>query len=436
MTMPCTKLDPPLAIVAGKRTPFVKAFGALSHVAADQLGVMAIRETLKEIGMNADDIDEVVIGNVCGQADAANVSRVIALRAGIPQDRIAHTVNRNCASGMESVFQASQIIRDGRSDVIIAGGAESMSQVPFIYNEEAKQWFMQLQKAKKMSQKLSLFTQLRPSFFKPIPQLQLGLTDPTCGLSMGETAEVLSDDFDISRKLQDAFAVESHRRALKAQEDGFFNEEILLISGDITGSAPLHEDLGPRKNQSIENLGKLKPFFRPKGGTVTVGNSCPVTDGAATLVVMSADLAEKRGLKPLGYLNAYSIAGLDPKRMGLGPVFAIDKLLRGTEKSLSDFDLIEINEAFAAQVLACQAAMQSEDFNKTVLNRDEPIGELPWNKLNVNGGAIALGHPVGATGARLILTNLRSLKQQDLSHGLVSLCVGGGQGVALWLERA
>lgn len=436
MSTTCIKLDPPLAIVAGKRTPFVKAFGALSGIAADQLGVMAVRESLKEAGLKADEVDEVVMGNVCGQSDAPNIARVIALRSGIPQDRIAHTVNRNCASGMESVFQASQIIRDGRAEVIVAGGTESMSQVPFLYNDEAKKWFMKLRKAKKIQDKLALLVQLRPSQFKPVPLLQLGLTDPTCAMNMGETAEGIADDFDISRKRQDEFAVESHLKTIKAQEAGFFNDELLLVPGGITGTAPLHEDLGPRKKQSMENLGKLKPFFRRTNGTVTVGNSCTVTDGAVSLVVMSAKTAEQRGLKPLGYMNAYSIAGCDPKRMGLGPVFAIDKLLQGTEKSMSDFDLVEINEAFAAQVLGCQAALSSPQFNKDVLKRDEPIGEVPSEKLNVNGGAIALGHPVGATGARLILTNLRALKQKELSHGLVSLCVGGGQGVAIWLERA
>ena len=245
MSMTYTKLDPPLAIVSGKRTPFVKAFGPFSDIAADQLGVMAVRDSLSSIGMKADEVDEVVFGNVCGQSDAPNIARVIALRSGVPQDRIAHTVNRNCASGMEAVIQAAQIIRDGRSEVIIAGGAESMSQVPFLYNDEAKQWFMQLQKAKKIQDKLALMIKLRPSFFKPIPQLQLGLTDPTCAMNMGETAELLADDFDISRKAQDAFAVDSHLKALSAQEAGFFNEELVIISGGITGTAPLHEDLGP-----------------------------------------------------------------------------------------------------------------------------------------------------------------------------------------------
>lgn len=432
---PCIKLDPPLAIVTGKRTPFVKAGGAMSHVPADQLARLAVIAAMSDAGLKPEEIDELVMGSVSGQSDAANVARVIALRCGIPQDRIAHTVNRNCASGMESVIEASQIIREDRANVLVAGGTESMSQVPFIFNDEAKNWFTQFGKAKSLQQKASLITQLRPSMFKPIPMLKLGLTDPVCGLSMGETAEVLADDFDISRKKQDEYALESHRRTLQAQENGFFQDEITLISGDLTGSAPLQEDIGPRKNQTMESLGKLKPIFRKGSGTVTVGNSCQVTDGAVGLVVMSATLAEQRGLQPLGYLHAYSLAGCDPRRMGLGPVYAINKLLTGCEKSLSDFDLFEINEAFAVQVLACQQAMNSAEFCKTALNREEPIGELPWNQLNVNGGAIALGHPVGATGARLILTMLRALKQRDLQHGLASLCVGGGQGAAMWLER-
>ncbi len=435
MISPCIQLDPPLAIVAGKRTPFVKSGGALSHLPSDQLGVFAVRAALEQIGMKPEEIEEVVIGNVSGQSDAANVARVIALRAGVPQDRIAHTVNRNCASGMEAVITASQIIREGRAEVVLAGGAESMSQVPFLFNDPGKQWFVKVGRAKNLKEKLATALEWRPAFFKPVPQLQLGLTDPTCGLNMGQTAEVLASDFNISRTEQDEFALESHRRTLQAQSQKFFDEELLLLSGDTTGSAPLHEDLGPRKNQTLESLAKLNPIFKKKNGTVTVGNSCPITDGAVALVVMSAELAEQRGHQPLGYLKAYSIAGCDPKRMGLGPVFAIDKLLKGTGKQLSDFELFEINEAFAAQVLACQRAMKSADFCKMVLQREEPIGELPWTSLNVNGGAIALGHPVGASGARLILTLLRALKQRELTQGLASLCVGGGQGVAMWLER-
>ncbi|MFN3157764.1 MAG: thiolase family protein [Rubinisphaera brasiliensis] len=435
MISPCTTLDPPLAIVAGKRTPFAKAFGALADVPADRLGVLATREALQAAHMQPSAIDEAVFGNVSGQSDAANLGRVIALKAGIPQDRIAHTVNRNCASGIESVVSAAQIIRDGRADVLLAGGVESMSQVPFLFSTEGKKWFMRIERARSWKDRLAIATEWRPAFFKPTPQLKLGLTDPTCGLNMGQTAELLARDFNISRERQDEFALESHRRTLAAKERGFYNDEILTISGDLTGSAPLSEDLGMRKNQSMESLAKLKPVFE-KDGTVTVGNSCPVTDGAVALVVMSADLAKERGLSPLGYIHAYSIAGCDPKRMGLGPVFAIDKLLKGTGKQLSDFDLIEINEAFAAQVLACLEALKSTEFSKTHLNRDTAIGELDPERLNVNGGAIALGHPVGATGTRLILTLLRALRSRGLSTGLASLCVGGGQGAAVWLEAA
>ncbi len=435
MFSPCVQLDPPLAIVAGKRTPFVKAFGSLARIPADQLGVLAIRGALQEAGLKPEEIEEVVLGNVCGQSDAANISRVIALRSGIPHDRIAHTVNRNCASGMEAIINAEQIIRAGRARVLIAGGTESMSQVPFLYTDAAKAWFMRIERARNWKDRLAVASQWRPSMFKPVPQLQLGLTDPTCGLNMGQTAEVLAADFNITREEQDGFALESHRRTLLAQESGFFRDEILLIPGDVTGSAPLQEDLGPRKNQTLESLAKLKPIFKKKNGTVTVGNSCPVTDGAVALVVMPADLAAERGWQPLGYLRAYAIAGCDPKRMGLGPVFAIDKLLRGTGRHLEEFELVEINEAFAAQVLACQRAMSSADFCKTVLGRESPVGELSWNRLNVNGGAIALGHPVGASGARLVLTLLRALRQRELTTGLASLCVGGGQGMALWLDR-
>ena len=425
---------PPLAIVAGVRTPFAKVYTALAEVSAVELGRIVVEAVLQRCGLTPQHVGEVVFGNVAGPADSANIARVIALRAGIPFDRPAHTVSRNCASGMESVIQAAHILHEGRAEVVVAGGTESMSQVPLLWSREMQHWMLEYRQAG-FGRRLQLLTRLRPRHFRPVIALELGLTDPVCGLNMGQTAEVLVGDFHITREAQDAFALRSHQRASAAWDSGFFHEEVTPVPSAIKGKNTLDRDVGPRPKQSIEALAKLHPLFHHYGGTVTAGNSCPLTDGAAALVLMSADRANAQGLQPLGFLRGYAIAGCDPQRMGLGPVFAIHKLLQANVLSLSHFDLIEINEAFAAQVLACQAAMSSLEFATHQLGRSVAIGEIDPGRLNIHGGAIALGHPIGASGTRLILTLLRSLQQTGRQRGLAALCVGGGQGVAVWVER-
>jgi len=423
----------PLAIVAGVRTPFAKAFTALNDTSAVDLGVVALKEAVQRAGLELNDVGEVVMGNVSSPADAANIGRVVALKSGVPFDRPAHTVNRNCASGMESIFSAWQILREGRTDIVVAGGTESMSQVPFLFRNNAKEWFLKLQRAKSLGQKLSLLTQFRPRMVSPIPGLKLGLKDPSCGLSMGETAEILAKEFGISREDQDRFAMTSHQRAAAAWERCFLGGEVTPVS---TNDGNVERDIGLRPEQSMEALAKLKPIFDRESGTVTAGNSCPITDGAAALVLMSVEKAASLDVEPLGFVHGYAVAGCDPRRMGLGPVYAIHKLLQQTGSQLTDFELFEINEAFAAQVLACQAAATSKHFCEKELGRGTPLGEIPHEQLNVNGGAIALGHPVGTTGTRLVLTLLRALKERGLEHGLASLCVGGGQGAAVWVSRS
>jgi acetyl-CoA C-acetyltransferase/acetyl-CoA acyltransferase len=351
----------------------------------------------------------------------------------VPHDRIAQTVNRNCASGMESIVSAWQAIEEGRSRVIIAGGTESMSNIPLMYGRKMTEFFMELGQAKSAWQKAKVMSKFRPSFLKPKVGVKLGLTDPVSGLNMGQTAEVLAKEFSISREEQDEFALNSHNKALAAQERCFLSGEITPLSEEFTKTAKLEKDDGPRKGQSIEKLAKLKPIF-DKQGTVTPGNSCPLTDGAAAVVVTSAEHAGTFDIEPLGYIKGYAFAGCDPKRMGLGPVYATSKLLAHTGMTLDDFELFELNEAFAAQVLACRNAMASADFAKKELGRDHALGELPMDKLNIHGGAIALGHPVGTTGTRLVITLLRALKEKGLRRGLATLCVGGGQGAAFWLE--
>ena len=420
----------PIAIVEGVRTPLAKAFTDLRKVSAVELGRIVVEDVLRRSGIQSSDVDEVVFGNVAGPPDAANVARVIALRAGIPNNRIAHTVNRNCASGMESVLAGWQAIQSGRAHTVVAGGTESMSNIPMLFHPDAAQQWMRLGRARSFGDKLKAITGFRPRHFRPVMGIELGLTDPVSGLNMGQTAEVLASEFGLTREQQDRFAMESHHKAEETQKACFLSGEIAEVE---TGDGVFAKDNAIRYEQSIAQLSKLRPIF-DRDGTVTAGNSCPLTDGAAAIVLSSPDQLDRFEGPPLGYLTGYAIAGCDPSRMGLGPVYATAKLLKQSGLSLDDFDLVEINEAFAAQVLACTQAMASKSFAQNELGASQAIGELDPSRLNVHGGAIALGHPVGTTGTRLILTLLRSLKAAGKRRGLATLCVGGGQGVAMILE--
>ncbi len=335
---------------------------------------------------------------------------------------------------MESVIGAWQTIREERAGVVIAGGVESMSNVPLLWDPKMTDWLMEFGRAS-LPERMRLLTRLRPAHFKPMPALSLGLTDPVCGLNMGETAEVLAQEFSISREAQDLYALQSHQRATAAWDRCFYRDEIVPVPAGQSGGDALEEDVGPRAKQSMDALTRLKPMFDREHGTITAGNSCPITDGAAALLLMSAEKVREMNVEPLGWLRGYAIAACDPRRMGLGPVYAIHRLLESTGAGLADFDLFEINEAFAAQVLACLEAISSADFAREELQRESPLGEIERDRLNIHGGAIALGHPVGASGTRLILTLLRSLQEGGRQRGLAALCVGGGQGVAMWLER-
>ncbi len=420
-----------LALIAGIRTPFAKAGGALAAHSADDLGAFAVRELLARSGFPAGEIDELVMGCVAQPAEAANLARVIGLKAGLPVGLIASTVHRNCASGMEAVSTAHAKIFSGEAQVVACGGAESMSNIPLYFNKKMTGLFGRLMKAKTGMQRLGVWAGFRPAMLTPIVGVQVGLTDPVAGLNMGQTAENLAKEFHITREMQDAFAVDSHRKAVAAK--GRFSEEIAVIpAGDR--SAMVTADDGPRDNLDPAKLTSLKPYFDRLAGTVTVGNACPLTDGAGAFIAMKESTAAARGLKPLGYVRAYAYAALDGARMGLGPVYATAKLFERTGLTMKDFDLIEINEAFAAQVLACTTAFASPQFATKFLNRSGAVGEIDPGKLNVNGGAIALGHPVGATGVRLLLTSLLELRRRGGGRALATLCIGGGQGAAFVLE--
>ena len=423
----------PLYIVDGVRTPFARMGTTLAGCDAAELGRTAAAAVLAQTGLDPALIDEVVFGCVGNPIDAANVSRVIALRAGVPESVPAITVSRNCASGFEAITQASDKAAAGRGDIFLVGGAESMSNYPLVYNASAVKKYAALGKAKTLGQKFAALAAFRPGDCSPRIALLLGLTDPVCGLGMGQTAELLARDWQLTRDLQDQFAVQSHQRAEAAREK--FKEEITPVypRGGRDAKA-VDADNGVRDGQTMEALGKLKAVFDKRGGTVTAGNASQITDGAAALIVMTEAGLKRTGLTPIGRLVGFAYAGCEPARMGLGPVYALAKAEKLCGFGLKDADLIEINEAFAAQVLACRAASASVEFGRKHLGRDTALGEIPREKLNVNGGAIALGHPVGASGARLVLTALRELRRRGGKRAVVSLCVGGGQGGALWLE--
>lgn len=441
-----------VVIVAGLRTPFVKAGGEFAAVHPVDLGVAALKELLQSTGVPVDQIDEVIIGNTGSPSDAVNISRVVAMNAGIHQKTSAYTVHRNCASALESITSGYEKIKSGTMDIVVAGGTESMSQMPVLWNKEHLKRLNRLSTAKSTGAKLSALGSLlmanfnqvkeiattspmKTTTFKPRLALVEGLTDPMSNINMGDTAEIIAKEFGISRLEQDQFALRSHHRAAKSQENGVFKEEITPVYLAPKFNKVIEQDVGPRKTQSLEALAKLKPIFDRKYGSITAGNACPITDGAAMVLLMSAEKAQALGLKPIAKIRGYAFAGLEPERMGLGPVYASPIALKRAGLKMSDMDRIELNEAFAAQVMACQKAAASKEFGMQKLGLSEALGEIKDDILNVNGGAIALGHPVGATGTRLVITLMNELKRSQKQFGLATLCIGGGQGGALVLEN-
>ena len=426
-----------LVLAAGVRLPQARAGGAYAREDAGHLGATLVREVLARSGVDPATLDEVVIGCVGPPQDQTNVGRVIALRAGVPRSVPAHTVGRNCASGMEAVSTAATAVLAGRGDLYLAAGVEVMSAYPLTFNHQAVGYFSRLMRARTPLQKSAALLSFRPAMMAPRVALTEGLTDPTVGLIMGSTAEVLAREFGISRAEADRYALESHQRAKRARDSGRFAREIHphLPLGARAGARALEHDDGIRDDQSLEALAKLKPYFEKPDGVVTVGNACGITDGACGMLVTTLARARALGLAPLAAIRGWSFAGCDPARMGLGPVYASAKALAQAGCTLADMDVIEINEAFAVQVLACMKAFASEQFAERELGQGRALGEIAADKLNPNGGAIALGHPVGATGARLLLTAATELAVRDRTLALATLCIGGGQGGAFVLER-
>lgn len=420
-----------IAIIDGVRTPFCKAGGIFKDFEADDLGAYVVKELMARTGFDKEKVDELIFGNVLQPPHATNIARVVAVKGGMPIKMPAFTVNRNCASGMEAIATAANKLWMHEADVIIAGGTESMSSFPVLFKKKMRDFLVRLNKAKGWKQRLSVLLGFRPSFLVPeIPEI----SDPLCGLSMGQTAEILAREFKVTREEQDKFSLRSQERAGKATTEGKLAQEIMPLPIPPACATMQSQDDGFRLNPTLEGFSQLKPIFDKYAGTVTAGNSSQITDGAVALLLMRESTAKQLGLNPIGYLKEYAYAGLEPSKMGLGPVYATAKLLTKTNVKLSDIDLVEINEAFAAQVLAVKNAMASDDFARKELGLDKALGNLDIEKVNVNGGAVALGHPLGASGARLVLTLLKELRRQNKQTGLATLCVGGGQGEAVLLE--
>jgi acetyl-CoA C-acetyltransferase len=393
-----------VVVIDGVRTPVANFGGALKDMPAQELGKLVVQELLTRTKLDPKQVDEVIFGCAAQGSDAPNVARVIALNAGIPKEAPAYTVHRNCASGLQAIVNGVQNIALGDADVVVVGGVESMSGAPYI-NRDMR--FGQRLKHSRM-----------------IDTLWEGLNDPVCNQLMGATAENLVEEFGITREEQDKYAADSHKKAFRATREGRFKDETMTVmvpkkaAGKAVAPEAFSQDEGINPAINPQMLAMYPTIFKAEGGTVTPGNACPMNDAAAAMILMSKEKAEALGLTPLATVKSYAFAGLEPERMGLGPAFAIPKALEKAGLKKEDVDLFEINEAFAAQVLAC-----------------DKVYELPKDKLNVNGGAIALGHPIGATGIRLSLTLLNEMKRRDAKRGVASLCVGGGMGAAIVYER-
>lgn len=422
----------PVYIIDGARTPFLKSRNVPGPFSASDLAVAAGRALLVRQPMAATDLDEVILGCAIPSVDETNIGRVAALRMGCGHKVPGWTVMRNCASGMQALDSAIANIQLGRSQLVLAGGTDALSRAPLLFSDDMVRWFSAFSAARSGSEKIKLLLRLPLKRLAPVIGLMRGLTDPFVNLLMGQTAENLAWKFGISRRQQDEFSAISHQRVMAAQAAGHFNAELVpMISPD--GQA-LGSDDGVRADSTADNLAKLRPFFDRNYGSVTAGNSSQITDGASWLLLASQTAVDKFGLQPLGRILDTQWAGLDPAQMGLGPVHAATPILQRHGLGLNDLDAWEINEAFAAQVLACAAAWNDEDYCREQLGLAAPLGQLDMEKLNVDGGAIALGHPVGASGARIVLHLLHVLRRRQQRLGMAAICIGGGQGGAVLVE--
>ncbi|VAX22394.1 3-ketoacyl-CoA thiolase @ Acetyl-CoA acetyltransferase [hydrothermal vent metagenome] len=422
----------PVFVVDGSRTPFLKAKAKPGPHTAANLAVAAGLPLLLRLPFEPEEFDEVIVGCVIPGPREANIARVISLRLGCGKKTPAFTVNRNCASGMQAIESGALRIATGRAELVLVGGTEAMSHSHVLIDPGMRNWLADMSAKGDMAVKLKTLIKFRPSFLKPVIGLLLGLTDPVVGLSMGQTAEMVAHRFGIGRDEMDSFSMESHKRLADAIDNGWLSEIETIYD---TKGGYYESDEGVRRDTTMEKLGRLKPVFDKVVGNVTAGNSAQVTDGAAMLVLASSDAVKKHKLPTLGRIVDSHSAGLDPSEMGLGPVHAMAPLMARRNLKAKDINYWEINEAFAAQVIGCLRAWNDKKYMEKELGIEKPLGEIKREKLNIDGGSISIGHPIGASGARIVLHLLKVLERKKAKRGLASLCIGGGQGQAMLVER-
>jgi acetyl-CoA C-acetyltransferase len=419
-------------VVDGARTPFLKAQKGPGPFAASDLATQAGRALLLRQPFEPSDLDEVILGCAAPSPDETNIGRMVALRLGCGNKVPGWTVMRNCASGMQAIDSAIANIQCGRSELVLAGGVDALSRAPLLYSDAMVRWFAGMMSMRSAGQKAQHFTKLSPgALLSPVIGLMKGLTDPVVGLLMGQTAENLAWKFGIDRQQMDEFAVRSHQRAMAGRAAGHFGEIVPVVDGK--GNVYAVDD-GVRADASMAGMAKLKPFFDKKYGNITAANSSQITDGAAWVLLASEEAVRKWNLKPLGRIVDSEWAGLDPAQMGLGPVHASTPILQRNGLTLADVDYWELNEAFAAQVLGCQAAWKDDAYCSEQLDLPGAFGAIDEDRLNVDGGAVSIGHPVGASGARIVLHLLHVLRRNNAKRGVATICIGGGLGGAMLIE--
>lgn len=422
-----------VAIVAGLRTPFAKQGTAYKSLSALDLGKIVVAELLQRSGVRPSEVEQVVYGQVIPSLAAPNIAREIVLGTGMPRTIEAYSVSRACATSYQSAVNVAESIMAGAIDCGIAGGADSASDIPMTVSKRLSEALVRASKARNLGERLGAFRGLSLKDIAPVPP---ALKEPSTGLTMGESAEKMAKENGISRKAQDEFAHRSHSYAAAAWQDGRFEAQVMHVFAPPKYE-PIAEDNLVRKDSNVDSYSKLRPVFDRAHGTITAGNSSPLTDGASALLLMSEAKAKAEGRTPLGYIRSYAFAALDPSdQLLMGPAYATPKALDRAGISLRDIDLIDMHEAFAAQVLSNTQAFESDTFAREKLGRSERIGEIDWARFNVAGGSIAIGHPFAATGARQITQALVELKRRGGSLALCTACAAGGLGAAIVLEAA
>src|SRR5215210_3930892 len=424
---------PRVAVVRGLRTPFAKSGTHYGHLSALDLGKLVVAELVQRSGLDPNEIQEVVFGNVIPSVKAPNIAREIVLGTGLPRKIPGFSVSMACASANQSITAASDIISRGYADTVIAGGSESLSDIPILFSKNFSDALVSASKQKSVGGKLGAFSKIRPKDLAPDAP---AIAESTTGLSMGESAEKMAKENGISREAQDKFALQSHHRAAAATASGRFKDEVMTVVVPPGYDTVVDSDNLIRGDSTLEAMSKLRPVFDRKYGTITAGNASPLTDGAAAVLLMSEEKAKALGMKPLGFIRSYAYAATDPfDQLLQGPVFALPIALERAKVKLEEIKVIEMHEAFAAQVLSNIQWIGSKKIAQEKLGRAEPVGDIDPEKINRTGGSIALGHPFGATGARIVTTVCNELQRTGQQYGLVTVCAAGGMGVAMVLER-